>query len=180
MTVIDVHTHMLSRDYLNLVYDKGAPQYAAGKSKVGDLYVLLGDPATHIALPNDTISLEVDEKAAFGTSLAVAGKIEGLDDGEVHVTIEARRDRIVHPTKAIDLSNTTEQEILANYRAANDKVIAGAVVTVEQGAFSTTIDLPTGFPAGAYVVKAFAAKESMPFVGSKALELNMPAAPEQP
>lgn len=45
MTVVDIHTHMLSRDYLKLLYEKGAPQYAAGKSRAGeDIIRMLGAP----------------------------------------------------------------------------------------------------------------------------------------
>ena len=36
MTVIDVHTHMLTRDYLDLLVSEGAPQYEMGTSKVGE------------------------------------------------------------------------------------------------------------------------------------------------
>ena len=43
MTVIDVHTHMLSRDYLKLLYEKGAPQFSADTNSAGEDIIRLWD-----------------------------------------------------------------------------------------------------------------------------------------
>ena len=43
MTVIDIHTHMLTRDYLDLLGAKGAPKYRSGLDKAGRPILLMWD-----------------------------------------------------------------------------------------------------------------------------------------
>ena len=43
MTVIDVHTHMLTREYLELLRDKGNPKYELGVNAAGQDVIRMWD-----------------------------------------------------------------------------------------------------------------------------------------
>ncbi len=72
MPVIDVHTHMLSRDYLDLLYEKGAPQYNPGRSRVGeDIITMWGAPFMTLAPEMLDYDKRIKDMDAAGVDIAI-------------------------------------------------------------------------------------------------------------
>ena len=72
MTVIDVHTHMLTRDYLYLLGEKGGPLYARDVSRTGeDVISMHGAPFFTITPPMWDYDLRIRDMDAAGVDLAI-------------------------------------------------------------------------------------------------------------
>ncbi len=93
MTVIDVHTHMLSRDYLALLYDKGAPQYAAGKSRAGeDIIRMWGAPFMTLLPEMWDYDKRIADMDAAGVDVAIVSlTCPNAYFGDAETSIEAAR-----------------------------------------------------------------------------------------
>ena len=117
------------------------------------LYNLLGDPALRIALPRARISdLKLD-----GTRLT--GRVDGMDDGTVLVTVETDRTTPARADELVEVSGDDDPDFEAkariNYAIANDRLLLRAEGRITGGSF--TIALPAEVPPDAAVVKAYAA-----------------------
>lgn len=139
-----------------------APIAWAGRWKTGlmdlrrmhaGLYNLLGDPATRIQMPEQSIS---DLQLADST---LTGRIAGMARGLVHLTIETPRvgfahaDRLQPPTGANDPE--LERKAANNYPLANDRVLQRAQAEVIDGRFELALDAP--LPTNAAVLRLYAA-----------------------
>ncbi len=138
-----------------------------------DMYVLFGDPAARLRRPQQTITLEAVKSAQVGSELVVEGRLQGMAEGSVLVTVEAKRDRIVFPiTRLNPKKKLAADEIKKNYEAANRKIIASTTTRISDGAFSATIQLPSHSPKGAFVIKAYLMSELNSYAGSRPLKLE--------
>ena len=93
MTVVDVHTHMLSRDYLDLLYEKGAPQYAAGTSKAGeDIIRMWGAPFMTLTPEMLDYDKRIRDMDAAGVDLAIVSlTCPNAYFGDAATSLEAAR-----------------------------------------------------------------------------------------
>jgi aminocarboxymuconate-semialdehyde decarboxylase len=72
MTVVDVHTHMLTRDYLRLLGEKGGPQYAQGTNAAGQRMIRMwGAPFMTLTEPMWDYDLRIRDMDAAGVDVAV-------------------------------------------------------------------------------------------------------------
>ena len=72
MTVIDVHTHMLTRDYLRLLGEKGAPKYAPGIDSAGQHVIRMwGAPFMTLTEPMWDCDLRIRDMDAAGVDVAI-------------------------------------------------------------------------------------------------------------
>jgi Peptidase family C25 len=112
-------------------------------------YNLLGDPATAIRRPDDSLTIEALSPPKPGAALEVRGTAKGAE--RVVVTLEVTRDRF---WKATDLDGgDLEAAVAKRYRDANDKVVSKVEVGVFDGAFDATLPFPAEAKPGRYVIK---------------------------
>jgi aminocarboxymuconate-semialdehyde decarboxylase len=72
VTVVDVHTHMLTRDYLYLLGEKGGPLYERDVSRTGeDVISMYGAPFFTITPPMWDYDLRISDMDAAGVDLAI-------------------------------------------------------------------------------------------------------------
>ena len=72
VTVIDVHTHMLTRAYLRLLHDKGAPKYTEGVNAAGQQIIRMhGAPFMTLMEPMWDYDLRVRDMDAAGVDIAI-------------------------------------------------------------------------------------------------------------
>ncbi len=112
------------------------------------LYVLLGDPATRLAFPEDGLRLEV-AKGPRGPR--VTGRLPG-EMGITRVSVQlCLRPDVLKPD-----ASETPVSASARYRRANDKVLWTAVLPVDAGVFTFELPPRSAFPEGPLVLKALA------------------------
>jgi hypothetical protein len=117
-----------------------------------ELYNLLGDPATHLALPGAEVrALRIDRGV-------VRGRVDGLAAGEVLVTVESDRLAVARPGDLVAVHGRAdpglEHKAASNYPIANERVLVELHGVVAAGRFE--VPLPDPLPAGATVVKVYA------------------------
>jgi aminocarboxymuconate-semialdehyde decarboxylase len=72
MTVVDIHTHMLTRDYLRLLGAEGGPKYAPGINEVGEEVIRMwGAPFMTLQEPMWDYDLRIQDMDAAGVDLAI-------------------------------------------------------------------------------------------------------------
>jgi len=72
VTVIDVHTHMLTREYLELLTEQGAPKYRRGINKAGQQVIRMWDaPFMTLFEPMWNYDLRIEDMDAAGVDLAI-------------------------------------------------------------------------------------------------------------
>jgi len=117
------------------------------------LYNLLGDPATRLPLPPQSVS-----NLKFENS-RVTGSIPGMKSGTIAITAETSRPSFAHPEKLDpvtgDNDSDLEKKAANNYPLANDRVLARFEATVKNGEF--TVALPDSLPTAAAVLRGYAA-----------------------
>ncbi len=112
------------------------------------LYVLLGDPATQLALPEKGLTLEA-AKGPRGPT--ITGHLPANTDiTQVSVQLCLRPDARKPSPAEVPASAT------ARYRLANDKVLWTAVLPVADGTFSFDLPPRSAFPEGPLTLKALA------------------------
>jgi len=136
-------------------------------------YNLLGDPAARIRKPEGKVTLEVGD-AKLGSAAQVSGTVVGLDSGTAHVAIVAERTAILEPLTPVedphDPANTAT--VQANWEKAVSHTVATADLPVTAGAFSGTIDVPTGIPVGNYHVTVYVEDGTKDALGSVPTKLK--------
>ena len=117
------------------------------------LYNLLGDPATRIALPAQSIT---ELKIENGH---ITGRVEGMKSGRIYVTAETERTGVANPTKLETVNGDNDPDLEAkaanNYPLANDRVLMRIEGEVADGKFD--LALPEALPAAVAVLRAYAA-----------------------
>ena len=72
MTVIDVHTHMLTREYLELLNAEGGPKYSFGPNKAGQETIHMYDaPFMTLTEPMWDYDLRINDMDAAGVDVAI-------------------------------------------------------------------------------------------------------------
>jgi aminocarboxymuconate-semialdehyde decarboxylase len=93
MTVIDVHTHMLSRDYLALLAKRGAPRYQRTLNQAGeDVIVSHGAPFFTLTEPMLNYEIRIRDMDAAGVDLAIVSlTCPNVYFGDAEVSLNAAR-----------------------------------------------------------------------------------------
>jgi hypothetical protein len=115
------------------------------------LYNLLGDPATRLPLPPQSIS-----NLSFENS-RITGSIPGMKSGTITITAETSRPLFAHPEKLDpvvgDNDPALEKKAANNYPLANDRVLTRFEGKVENGRFD--ISIHDALPGSAAVLRAY-------------------------
>lgn len=93
MPVIDVHTHMLSREYLRLLYDLGAPKYEPGRSSAGeDIIRMWGAPFMTLMPEMCDYDMRIRDMDAAGVDIAIVSlTCPNAYFGDAATSLEAAR-----------------------------------------------------------------------------------------
>lgn len=93
MAVIDVHTHMLTREYLDLLREKGRPRYECTKSAAGeDIIRMYGAPFFTITPPMWDYDLRIKDMDSAGVDLAIVSlTCPNAYFGDAATSLEAAR-----------------------------------------------------------------------------------------
>ncbi len=135
------------------------------------LYVLLGDPAAHLALPREGLSLEAPDRVTLKGRFRVRADIpSSVKGGMLTLALKVRRDRMVKSGKE---SGDTGPDQRQRYENANNKVILRHRVEVrEPGWIEWQVALPEGVEAGpCYITAALETNGGSLLLGSRAIEL---------
>ncbi len=138
------------------------------------MYNLLGDPATKIAYPAGNVEIKAPEMATAGDMIAVSGKVDGIVDGEVYITLECYMTNTIYPIKPIEglkgeeLNKTFEE----NYANANNKVAWSTNVKISGGKFKLDIPIPAWLPKMIYYVKAYATGDGKDAAGFAEIKIR--------
>jgi hypothetical protein len=133
------------------------------------MYTLFGDPGMATVYPGAAQVAVTPASASTGTDLTVSAAFPALaEDGEAIVTLESTRRTILGSIAPVpsDGDASRDSVIVKNYETANDKVVVGLTLPVSGSSLSTTLQAPTGLPAGEYHVKVFAHDGSSDYAGS--------------
>jgi len=133
------------------------------------MYTLFGDPAMRVAYPKGRAEVLAPADAKAGAAVRVeivAASLGGA--GKLTATLEASRSSIVKPIAPVppDGHAARDATIEANYRAANDRVLATRVESLVGGRATTTLEVPAGTAPGDYWVKIYAENGALDAVGS--------------
>jgi aminocarboxymuconate-semialdehyde decarboxylase len=72
VTVIDVHTHMLTREYLDLLREHGAPKYQPGRNAAGEHVIRMhGAPFMTLTEPMWDYDLRIEDMDRAGVDIAI-------------------------------------------------------------------------------------------------------------
>ena len=93
MTVIDVHTHMLTREYLRLLEQKGAPKYEPGINAAGqEIIRMWGAPFMTLMDAMFDYDLRIADMDAAGVDLAIVSlTCPNAYFGDAETSLEAAR-----------------------------------------------------------------------------------------
>ncbi|HGY91144.1 MAG TPA: hypothetical protein ENK43_08245 [Planctomycetes bacterium] len=122
------------------------------------LYVLLGDPATHLALPDRGLTLEA-AKGPQGPT--ITGHLPP-DSGVTQVSVQL----CLPPDVQKPVPAETPASARSRYRLANDKVLWTAVFPVTEGTFTFPLPPRSTFPPGPLLLKALATSPTHTFTSS--------------
>jgi hypothetical protein len=154
---------------LDAVDGNGSIPQAVQRQEHEEMFVLLGDPALRLSrLPRD-VKLTADGPAAPGARLTIHGKAPArLEGAKVRLTVERPRDSdpaepVVVPREPTE---ARAKALVRRHEAANDFVVAVAEVTVKDGRFEVTPELPAKLPWRRLVVRAYAATERQDGMGA--------------
>jgi hypothetical protein len=121
------------------------------------MYVLLGDPALKVALPDEDLAVAAK---ASGTTVAVTASGPDLPDGAgVHLSLEVPRDVMLDlpplPEKGTDAERFAA--IRARHDRANDKALSRGAASAKAGRASATLAVPAGWEdkTAGLIVKAW-------------------------
>jgi hypothetical protein len=120
------------------------------------MYVLLGDPALRVPLPQGDLAIDVKPTPE---RLDATIRAPGLPDGtEISASLEIRRDLMLDlPAVPAGLGREAKEEaIRARHARANEKVVARAKVVAKGGAASVSFDVPEAWRGKKLCVKAWA------------------------
>jgi hypothetical protein len=133
-----------------------------------EMFVLLGDPALRLPwLPRD-VKLTADGPVSPGGKLVLRGTAPArLEGAKVQLTVERARDSdpaepVVVPKEPAE---ARAKALVRRHEAANEFVVARADVTVKDGRFETTVELPAKLPWRRLVVRAYAATQRQDGMG---------------
>jgi hypothetical protein len=137
-----------------------------------EMFVLLGDPALRLSWVPRDVKLSADGPTAAGERLAVKGTAPArLEGAKVELTLERPRDS--DPAEAVVVPKAAGEErakaLTRRHDAANDFVLVKRELTVKDGRFETSLDLPAKLPWRRLVVRAYAATERQEGMGALVL-----------
>ena len=107
------------------------------------LFNLLGDPLLKLEYP-EAIQVTASSSAAAGTTLSVSGS--SPIDGDAEIELVVRRDRLTfrpQPRSTYDDSPKSRDGLQQTYEQANDKRLISGRVMIQNGAFQTTLAVPS-------------------------------------
>jgi hypothetical protein len=132
------------------------------------LFNLLGDPALRIAYPDVLRDLVAPDAVRAGRTFRVEGKAEGVRSGEVIISIEVERKRIIGEVVPGD----SDEAILKNHRIANDKTVVEKKARLKRGKFEAKISVPRDAPLGACHLKVYVRGKERIAIASRPLAIT--------
>ncbi len=147
--------------------DSKIPQ-AVQRQEHQEMFILLGDPALRLPWVPRDVMLSVAGSASLGIRLVVNGTLPPrLEGARVHLTVERPRDS--DPAEAVVVPKAPPAErakaLARRHELANDFTLVQKDVTVHDGRFKATVDLPAKLPWRRLVVQAYAATERQEGMG---------------
>jgi len=147
--------------------DASIPQ-ATQRQEHEEMFVLLGDPALRLQWVPRDVKLSADDPATAGARLTLKGTAPArLEGAKVELTVERPRDsdpaEMVEVPKEPGAARTKALE--RRHEAANDFVLVKKELTIKEGHFETTLELPGKLPGGRVIGRNYAATERQDRIG---------------
>lgn len=138
------------------------------------LYTLFGDPALRIGYPEPATVAVAPATVAPGGSVDVDITAAGLGDGLAHITLETVRSKIPGELVPVPPDGDPQRDavLVANYEAANDKVVLATEAALVAGAAQASLAVPADLPPGRYYVRVRADDGSAEAIGAIELLLD--------
>lgn len=139
------------------------------------MFTLFGDPGMAIRYVG-VAEVGVDPASASGgATLQVTASFPApLTLGDAQITLESPRKVITSPMASVppDGDPGRDAVIVANYQAANDKVVSGATADAKGASLVATLIVPANLPPGQYYVKVFAKDGHADYAGSTPVTIH--------
>src|SRR5262249_49758466 len=134
-----------------------------------EMFLLLGDPATHFPAMANALKLAVSGAAKPGSQLRVSTSVpESVKGSTVRVTLERPLSSVAAnllPVPAKVDASEQRRIVLENHRRANEFVLSQAQAAVKDGRCEATIEIPRDCAWDRVILRAYVGSDGTEAMG---------------